>query len=70
MSFPGWSATVDGQPAQLFPADYVLSALKVPAGEHEIALTYSSTPFELGLLLALGGLVALAVWIWSRRRVA
>jgi len=70
MSFPGWSATVDGQPAQLLPADYVLSALKVPAGEHEIALAYSSTPFELGLLLALGGLVALAIWIRSRWRAA
>lgn len=70
MTFPGWAASIDGQPAQLFPADYIFSALRVPPGEHEIVLSYHSTPFDVGMLLALGGVAALAFGLWSRRRLA
>jgi len=39
--FPwGWTATVDGQPARLGRVNYVLRALRVPAGDHEIVMTF------------------------------
>jgi len=39
--FPwGWHATVDGKPADLARVNYVLRALRVPAGEHEIVMTF------------------------------
>ena len=39
--FPwGWKATVDGQPAQLGRVNYVLRALKVPAGKHNVVMTF------------------------------
>lgn len=39
--FPwGWHATVDGQPAQLGRVNYVLRALRVPAGTHTVSMTF------------------------------
>lgn len=39
--FPwGWEATIDGEPAELGRVNYVLRALRVPAGDHEIVMTF------------------------------
>lgn len=39
--FPwGWKATVDGQPAQLGRVNYILRAMRLPAGEHEVVMTF------------------------------
>ncbi len=46
----GWSATVDGRPAPLLRADYFLQAVPVPAGTHEVRLTYTDPTIGLGLL--------------------
>jgi uncharacterized membrane protein YfhO len=40
--FPwGWHATVDGKEAQLGRVNYVLRAMQVPAGQHEIVMTFN-----------------------------
>ena len=38
--YPGWTATVDGQPAQLGRANYLLRALNVAPGQHKVVLTF------------------------------
>jgi hypothetical protein len=46
----GWSATIDGEPAELFRADYLLRALAVPAGKHEIEFLYRPESFVKGAI--------------------
>lgn len=49
---PGWKARVDGGETPIFSADGFLSAIYLPAGEHEVELTYT----QPGLIV--GGLVS------------
>ncbi|QCD42124.1 hypothetical protein E7747_07450 [Duncaniella dubosii] len=36
----GWTATIDGKPVELGRVDYVLRAMRVPAGDHEIVMSF------------------------------
>ena len=38
--YPGWTATVDGEPAELGRVNYILRALNVKPGKHDIVLTF------------------------------
>ncbi len=54
--FPGWVATVDGQPADLYRANANFRGVAVPAGEHTVEMRYSPRSFATGIwLAALGG---------------
>ncbi len=58
--YPGWQATVDGQPTPVYRANTVVRAVYVPAGEHEIVFHYRPVEFWAGAAvsgLALVGLV-------------
>lgn len=38
--YPGWTATIDGTPVEPARINYVLRALKVPAGRHEVIMEF------------------------------
>jgi uncharacterized membrane protein YfhO len=68
---PGWHASVDGHPAPVLQADYLLQAVAVPPGRHIITLEYDDPWIGYGLLssaLVLVGLLVLAVAIGRRGR--
>ncbi len=38
--YPGWTATVDGESVEVGRVDYILRAISVKPGEHEVVLTF------------------------------
>jgi len=66
--YPGWQARVDGEPTQLLRADYLFQAVRVPAGEHQIVLSYQPLSFRVGAALSLISiLIAGFIFICMRR---
>ena len=59
----GWKALVDGKETPIMRTDYVLRAIKVPAGKHIIEFTYDSPAFEKGEKYALIGSILLTLVI-------
>ncbi len=68
--YPGWTAAVDGAPAEVLRADAVLRAVCVPAGAHTVAMTFQPASLTVGALLSLAAaaLLTVAVRAWARRR--
>lgn len=61
IDYPGWQATVDGQPASLIRADYLLRAVCVPPGSHRVTLTYEPLSLKIGLAVTGATLVLIGV---------
>ncbi len=57
--YPGWRATVDGQPAEILRANYAFMALPLEAGKHRVVLDYRPISLTLGALIT--GLSVLAI---------
>lgn len=57
--YPGWTATVDGVEQELGRVDYVLRALKVAPGRHEIVLSFFPKSIDHTETIAYAGYAAL-----------
>lgn len=66
--YPNWTAQVDGKPARLWRANYAFQAVEVPAGDHEVILSYRDTAFRWGWVAAgLAGLGCAFIWLFARK---
>jgi hypothetical protein len=51
----GWNAYIDGNPSEHFNADYVLRAMKVPAGKHSIEFRFEPEVYSKGEKISMAG---------------
>jgi hypothetical protein len=66
--YPGWQARVDGEPADVLPANFGTTGVPVPAGEHRVVLTYAPASARAGKLLLVVGLLGLSGLVLAGRR--
>jgi uncharacterized membrane protein YfhO len=72
--YPGWTATVDGEPVEVGRVNYVLRAITVAPGQHKVELMFYPKSLDitetiayvsLGLLLLL---IVLAIFLAFKRK--
>jgi hypothetical protein len=68
----GWTATVDGRPAEILPANYMARGVWVEAGSHAVSFAYRTPGLRegWGLLSAGAAALALGALVGRRRRAA
>lgn len=59
----GWKVTVDGKPATLARANYILRALYLPAGKHVVEMTFDPQSLHTTEAIAYGALILLLIAI-------
>ena len=59
--YPGWTCTIDGVKAEIARADYVLRAIRIPAGKHTVIMTFDPQTVHVTEAIAYGALVVLAL---------
>jgi hypothetical protein len=65
--YPGWRATVDGQPAEILRANLLYRAIQIEPGLHEVALEYAPQTWRTGWIISLVTLVVLAAVLLAAR---
>ncbi len=67
--FPGWQARVDGNLVPITPGNpYGQITLKVPTGNHKVAIFFEETPFKKLLdLTSLVSLLVLFILLWRSK---
>ena len=75
--YPEWTATVDGKPIEIGRADYVLRALKVDKGQHQVVLTFDPKSVKQTETVAYAAYVVLLLVVlfglyaeWKRKQKA
>ena len=61
--YPGWKATVDGQPVELGRVNYILRAIQIKPGKHEVVLDFHPTTIRATESIAYASYGILAIII-------
>jgi len=71
--YPGWVATLDGQPARIYVADYLLRGISLPPGQHVVEMHYAAPGARNGAIisgLTLVLIAGLGFYAWRTRAFA
>jgi hypothetical protein len=60
--YPGWQARLNGQPVMIHEADYMLRAVRLPAGENRVVFSFLPSWFWACFSVTLVGLIGLSLY--------
>lgn len=52
--YPGWTCTIDGTETEIARADYVLRAVRIPAGKHTVVMSFDPQTVHITEAVAYG----------------
>jgi hypothetical protein len=70
LHYPGWHATVDGEPVEIHRANYAFRGVPIAAGRHVVRFEYRPVSVFVGLATSAMTLVALVGFVFIRPRSA
>jgi hypothetical protein len=59
--YPGWQATIDGQPTTIYRADTIFRSVCVPDGNHVVHFAYHPTSIVIGMVISAVGWLCMAI---------
>lgn len=62
-NYPGWKASIDGNPAPVYTADISLQSVVVPGGRHTVEFRFAPASLYAGAAASLFGLLVVAILI-------
>lgn len=67
--YPGWQATIDGEPAEILRANYTMRAVRVPAGRHMVSFTFAPQTLRAATMVSLlaAALVCLSLFLLRKK---
>jgi uncharacterized membrane protein YfhO len=69
--YKGWKATVDGNPAEIYPVDHILRGVYLAPGTHKVEFVFDPLPFKIGKWLTLASFAFFACMLgreWRGRK--
>jgi hypothetical protein len=69
LNYPGWVATIDGEPSPIHTANFLLRAVVVPSGKHQVEMLYTAPAAQIGALIsAISILLVAMAGFWRIRK--
>jgi hypothetical protein len=63
--YPGWTATVNGQPTEILVANHAFRAVRIPAGASEVVFRYRPLSVRIGFGISAAAFVLLVMAWWA-----
>lgn len=64
--YPDWQASLNGQKTEIYEADYLFRAVRIPAGELQVRFFYQPLKFYYGIAIFLCGVTILSLFLTKK----